>query len=64
MTRAVAWAGLGALLALHLDLWRPRLGERVIGGLPEELVWRLAWMALAWAYLLWFLRHAWREEEP
>lgn len=63
MTRVIAWAGFGLLIALHLDLWRPRLGGLVVAGLPEEIVWRLLWMLLAWVYLLWFAKHVWREEE-
>jgi len=52
-----------ALLALHLDFWRA--GRPVIhfGWIPEELLWRLAWMGLAWLYLLWFCARVWREEE-
>lgn len=33
------------------------------GWMPEELLWRLAWMAAAWLYLLWFCRAIWRDDE-
>jgi hypothetical protein len=32
------------------------------GWLPEEALYRLAWMLLAWLYLLWFCTQVWREE--
>ena len=60
---ALAWAlGLG-LFALHLDFWRSDAGRLVGGVLPEELVYRLVWMALAWGYLLWFCARIWQDEE-
>jgi hypothetical protein len=50
--RVAAWIGFLVLLALHLDFWRPQRVRLWAGWLPEELAWRLGWMALAWAYLL------------
>ena len=50
--RVVAWLGFAALLALHLDFWRPQRPDEVtlyFGWVPGELAWRLVWMALAWA---------------
>lgn len=60
---AAAWAGGLVLLALHLDFWRPRRLELWFGWMPEELLWRLGWMALAWLYLAFFCRCVWIEEE-
>ena len=59
-----AVAGLLALLCLHLDLWRPLPQGPWFGWMPEELLFRLLWMGLAWLYLLWFTAFVWREEEP
>ncbi len=62
--RVVAWLGFAALLALHLDFWRPQRPDEVtlyFGWVPGELAWRLVWMALAWAYLLFVLRFVWIE---
>ncbi len=63
--RPVAWAvaGVLALLLLHLDFWRPARTTLWFGWLPEELLWRLAWMLLAALYLAWFTRRIWTEEE-
>jgi hypothetical protein len=58
----LAWAGALALLALHLDFWRP---QRVafVGWLPEELAFRVAWMLAAWAYLWFFCARVWKRAE-
>ncbi|MEM6568751.1 MAG: hypothetical protein AAF957_10095 [Planctomycetota bacterium] len=59
----LAWTGGIALTVLHLAPWfepRPRL---VLGVLPEELAYRLGWMVLAFAYLVWFTASVWREED-
>lgn len=61
--RVALAVGLAALLVLHFDFWRPGGWPGSVGGLPGELVYRLAWMALAYAYLAWFLRVVWRERE-
>ncbi len=48
----IAWFGFATLLALHIDYWRP---QRVIvygGVLPEEIGYRMLWMAGAWILLL------------
>ncbi len=60
--RTIAWAGFLLLLALHLDFWRPRRPEIWFGWLPEEMLWRLAWMALALLYLIFFCRCVWKED--
>jgi hypothetical protein len=59
----IAWAGALFLLALHLDAWRPQRVELWFGWLPEEMAWRLAWMAIAWVYLLWFCSAVWAADE-
>lgn len=57
-----AWTG-GILLAvLHVDFWREQTTRLWLGWLPEEALYRLAWMILAWLYLLWFCSAVWREE--
>ena len=57
-----AWGLALVLLLLHLGSWNPVAGAAWIEPLPAELVWRLIWMALALAYLLWFTLCVWREE--
>jgi hypothetical protein len=66
--RALAWvAGLG-LLALHLDFWRPKRAVLWLDFVPEELLYRLAWVGLAYGFLLWISFRIWRpradREEP
>jgi len=60
--RVIAWAGFLVLLALHLDFWRPQRAVLWFGWVPEELLWRLAWMALAWIYLLFVASALWRDD--
>ncbi len=59
----IAWAGGLILVALHLDFWRPQRVEVHLGWIPEELLYRVAWMALAWLYLVFFCKSVWTEEE-
>ena len=59
----LAWLGAGVLLVLHLDFWRPQRVRLVLGWMPEELAWRLAWMVLAWLYLLFVCARVWRDGE-
>lgn len=59
----LAWVGGLALVALHLDFWRERGTGLLMGWLPEELAYRLGWMALAGLYLVWFCRAVWVEED-
>lgn len=61
--RRLAWAGALLLLVLHNDSWRPQRPVLWFGWVPEELLWRLGWMLLAWLYLLWFCSRIWRGEE-
>lgn len=58
----IAWGGFVVLLVLHLDFWRPQVVRVHFGWLPEELLYRLCWMVLAWVYLLFFCSRIWREE--
>ena len=61
--RVLAWLGLAVLLVLHLDSWRPQRAVLYFGWMPEEPLWRLGWMFLAWLYLLWFCARLWRSPE-
>ena len=40
------------LMVLHLDSWRDQRVVLYFGWLPEEVVYRLCWVALVWVYLL------------
>ncbi len=60
--RVIAWALFLVLLALHLDFWRPQRAVIWFGCVPEELLYRLAWMALAWVYLAYVCAVHWRDE--
>lgn len=61
--RLLAWLLALALVALHLDPWRPQRATLHLGWVPEELLWRLGWMLLAFLYLVWFCAVVWREED-
>ncbi|MFG0317495.1 MAG: hypothetical protein ACF8XB_09490 [Planctomycetota bacterium JB042] len=65
MHRAVSAVTLVVLLALHFDVWwaDPRPADDVLPGLPAELGFRLAWMGLAWLWLLHFTARVWRTDE-
>jgi hypothetical protein len=58
----IAWAWGIVLLVLHVDFWRPQRAALHFGWLPEELLYRLGWMLLAWLYLLFFCGRVWRGE--
>lgn len=60
--RLVAWVGFLLLLALHLDSWRAPSERLWFGWVPAELAWRLAWMGLAFAYLVFFCARVWVDE--
>ncbi len=60
--RFLAWAGLLFLLVLHVDFWRPQRPVLYFGWLPEELAYRIAWMVLAWIYLMFFTSRVWKTE--
>jgi hypothetical protein len=57
--RRIAWAGFVLLLVLHMDFWRPRSDVRLLGWLPEEVLWRLGWMGLAACYLAYLAWKVW-----
>jgi hypothetical protein len=52
-----------ALLLAHLDFWRAQRERIWLGWIPEELLYRLVWMGLAFVYLVWFCARIWREED-
>jgi len=56
------WGGFVLLVLGHLDSWRAQRVVLYFGWIPEELLYRLVWMALAWAYLLYVCRYHWRSE--
>ncbi len=58
----VAWVGFGILLVLHLDFWRPQRPVLYFDWLPEDLLYRLVWMGLAWVYLVFFTTRVWKGE--
>ena len=66
MSRSVAFriaaAGFLVLVVLHLDFWRPQSAHLLLGWLPEELAYRIAYIVLAWIYILWICHRVWREE--
>lgn len=57
-----AWLGALTLLLLHLDFWRSQRPTLWFGWMPEELLYRLLWMFLAWLYLLFFCARIWRDD--
>ena len=67
MTRSlvlrVAVVGFVVLVLLHLDFWRPQRARLLFGWLPEELAYRVAFIVLAWCYMLWICARVWREED-
>lgn len=63
VSRAIAWVGLALLLVLHHDFWRPQRAVLWFGWLPEELAWRLGFVALSVLYLAFFCRFVWREDD-
>jgi len=58
-----AWAGFLLLLVLHVDSWRTQRPHLWFGWIPDELAWRLAWMALATGYLFFFCSWVWRDQD-
>ena len=57
-----AWIGGAALVVLHLDFWRPRRLEPWFGWLPDELAYRIAFIGLAWLFMLFICAWVWPEE--
>ena len=76
--RRLAFLGAALLIVLHLDfllgdfllgdfllggaLWPGPEDVLLLGWIPPELAYRLAWMGLAWIYLEWFTRRGWGSE--
>ena len=60
---ALAWVLGLVLVALHLDFWRPKRNVLWFGFLPEELAWRLGWLALSVSYVIWLSVAVWRPRE-
>jgi hypothetical protein len=58
----IAWISAIVLLVLHLDFWRVQRPVLYWGWLPEELLYRMMWLGLAWVFLLFFCRFIWRED--
>ena len=61
--RLVAALGLVALGVLHVDAWRSPGARVFLGWVPEELLYRLVWVLLAWGYLLLLFARFWTDEE-
>ena len=59
----IAAAGFLVLVLLHFDFWRPQSPRLLLGWLPEELAYRIAFIVLAWIYILWICQWIWREED-
>ena len=57
----IAWVGCVALTLLHLDFWRPQRVVLLFGWLPEELAYRVAFVLLAWGFMLFVCAYVWRE---
>ena len=67
MSRALAYriaaVGFLVLVVLHFDFWRPQSARLLFGWLPQELAYRIAYIGLAWIYVVWICRWVWREED-
>ena len=50
------------LILAHLDVWRTERDQLWFGWLPEELLWRLLWMAGAMLFIVHFASRVWRDE--
>mgnify|MGYP006908314307 CR=1 FL=1 len=61
--RWIASIAFAALLVLHVDAWRAQRVVVYFGWVPEELLYRLAWMLLAWAFILYVCEVHWRTDE-
>ena len=63
MHRWIAWIGFVILIVLHLDFWRPQRMVLYFGWLPEEIAYRLLWIALAFLYLVYFCTFVWQTKD-
>ena len=50
------------LMMLHFDFWRPKGPEIVAGGIPVEVLYRLAWMAGAFFFLVFLCDRIWEAD--
>ena len=62
-THWIAWISALVLVVLHLDFWRDQRPVLYWNWLPEELLFRIVWLLLAWAFLLFFCRFVWRGDD-
>jgi len=60
--QVIAWLGALVLLALHLHFWIDPGPDLWWNWLPIDLAYRIAWLVLAWLYLLFFCRFVWDKE--
>jgi len=60
--RKIAWISAIVLLVLHHDFWRVQRPVLYWGWLPEELLYRMTWLGLAWVFLLFFCRFIWQKD--
>ncbi|MCH9648627.1 MAG: hypothetical protein K0U98_10335 [Deltaproteobacteria bacterium] len=58
-----AWSGFVLLMLLHVDFWRSQRAVLHFGWLPEDVLYRLLWMVLAWGYLVFFTKWVWKGGE-
>lgn len=55
---------IAALLVLHLDFWNAgRGGALILGVLPYDLAYHLAWMLAAWAVVVYMTVKVWPDEQ-
>ncbi|MCA9658399.1 MAG: hypothetical protein KC486_08645 [Myxococcales bacterium] len=55
---------IAALLVLHLDVWNAgRGGALVLGVLPYDLAYHLAWMLAAWLVVVYMTIKVWPDEQ-
>ncbi len=55
-------AAVAGLLFLHNDWWNRDNGEAVLGWIPFDLLYHVAWVGLASLVLSWTLRLTWGRE--
>jgi hypothetical protein len=56
--------GAVGLTLLHLDFWRTQRGTLLLGWIPDELLYRLIYILLAGAYILWICAWLPDADEP
>jgi uncharacterized membrane protein len=56
--------GAVVMTLLHLDFWRPQSDTLMLGWVPEELLYRILYIFLAWVYVLWVCAWLPEAEEP